>query len=179
MTLSRRAPAALLLACTLVAAGTAPVAAQAPTTGVTDADRQQMSRLIDEFLAVYDPGGQPKELDVSTRLFDTGPDFLWIVDAQPQRSWAEREARIRQRRPPAPGEGDKTGVHDTVFERIVPLGPDAAVLTRAYTYRFTTHAGQSGSQEGVITCAFARRGRDWKVVHYHGSHRPRLTDPAR
>lgn len=151
----------------------APATVGAQTTGVTDADRRQMTQLIDEFLAVYDPGGQPRELEVSTRLFDNGPDFLWVVDALIQSSWAEREARIRQRRPPAPGEGDKTGHHDTVMERIVALGPDAAVLTRVFKYRFTDQAGRAGFQDGAITCAFARRGSAWKVVQYHGSHRPR------
>jgi hypothetical protein len=171
-----RRPHLGLLGALLITGTLGPIAHSASAgSTVTDRDRQQMSRLIDEYLAVYDPGRIDTELEVLSRVFDTGPDFLMVVDAVTYPSWESREARIRERAQQPPVAGDREGVHDTVTERIVALGPDAATLTRVYRYRFTNREGVKGHQDGAITCVFSRRGGAWKVIQYHGSHRPRVT----
>ena len=100
----------------------APTAAQDRAL-VTADDKAAMSRLVDEFLAVYDPQNRSKEseLDITRRMFDNGPDFSWVVDASHLPTFASRLEQIERRfSRPATGT-DETGAHVTLDERMAAM----------------------------------------------------------
>ena len=166
---------ALLLGVPAVALG------QVQAGALTKADRQALTSLIDEFFAVYEPGRLPVTtvLETSRRLFDSGPDFAMVIDAYYYPTWASREEKIPERVASSLAEGDKEAHHRTLDERLLPLGADAAVLTRIYRYSFVDRLGKRGHQDSAITFTFIRKAKQWKVVQYHGSHGERVSDEAK
>ena len=148
--------------------------------GLSQSDHHALTSLLDEFSAAYEPGrlSVSNALDISKRLFDNGPDFSMVIDAYYYPTWTSREAKIPERVASSLAEADKEAHHRTLDERVLPLGPDAAVLTRVYRYSFVDHLGRRGHQDSAITCAFVRRAKQWKIVQYHGSHGQRVYDDA-
>jgi calcium/calmodulin dependent protein kinase II association protein len=144
------------------------------------ADRQALAGLIDEYSAVWEPGrlSATSVLETSRRLFDSGPDFAMVVDAYYYPTWAAREGKIPERVATSLAEGDKEAHHRTLDERVLPLGTDAAVVTRVYRSSFVDSLGKPGHQDSAATYVFVRKAGQWKIVQYHGSHGQRVADDA-
>jgi uncharacterized protein (TIGR02246 family) len=52
---------------------------------------------------------------------------------------------------------------------VLPLAPDAAVLTSTFSYRTTFKSGEVKSGHAAFTGVFVRRNGVWRIVHGHES----------
>jgi ketosteroid isomerase-like protein len=141
------------------------------TSNFSPEGHKALSSLVDEYMAAWEPQriSEKGMQEISERIFDHGSDFAMVVDATYYPSWAVRSPKIPTLVAQTKAE-EKEGTHRTIEDRILPLGRDAAALTRVYRYTFTDQAGKHGHQDSAVTLVFRRSGRDWKIVQYHGSH---------
>ena len=157
-----------------------------PTVGVvagqtagtfSAADSRALSGIVDEYWAAWEPQRISEKglVEISDRIFEHGPTFSMVVDAVFYPSWAVRAPKIPTFVAQTKAE-DKEGAHKTLDERVLPLGRDAASLTRVYRYTFTEVTGKRGHHDSAATFVFVRSNGNWKIVQYHGSHGQRVYD---
>lgn len=164
----------LCVAILIAGAQSSPLRAQADPAlpGPTPAAlRDLLIAITLEMFSGWEPqrGSAAEAIARASRHFVEDSSFATMIDATYRgvyRVWAER----MQVSIPQTFRDYRSQQHHVTTARLLPLGPEAAVLTVVYHVDFERADGRRGTTTSGPTLAFVRRSTGWKIAHYHGSH---------
>ena len=118
------------------------------------------------YLKSWEP---PFDPEGSLKPFSKTSDFVLISDAiyvPDYESWKEATFISMHHE----HEEHSSYKHDIEEIRCIILSENSGVISVVYTWNGTKKDGSQYFTKGAITMVFRKEDKNWKIVHYHGSH---------